>query len=261
MSDSGLKINVDRGVGLCFGPDVTQNFLREHKLELIIRSHEGRHWISEIPTRGFFFLLLLLLLLLLYFSFLVKNWVVSSGIMSDTLSYVLAPGPDARQNRIDNGESLGSLLDGYSEDHSGPNGKLVTVFSAPDYPQFLGSDELRISNKGAIIVLNAPDYASPEVVRFSASKRPEVKVQILCCAPSVIHHEISKLSLLCVITGGCLLRCRRCPRERRRWSLRPGHRLARRDRVHIICIDTKCLDVLGTSRGVPADPFRFARSC
>lgn len=121
----------------------------------------------------------LLLLLLSFFSFLPPLsllGVVPSGIMSETLFYVAAPGPDARQSRIDCGESLGSLLDGYSEDHSGPNGKLVTVFSAPDYPQFLGSDELRISNRGAIIVLNAPDYASPEVVRFSASKRPEVEV-------------------------------------------------------------------------------------
>ncbi|KXZ48137.1 hypothetical protein GPECTOR_30g233 [Gonium pectorale] len=77
----GLRENDARGVGLVFGPDVTEAFLRANGLRLIIRSHEG---------------------------------------------------PDARDKRSD----LPQVLQGYSYDHRTPAGNLVTVFSAPDYPQF-----------------------------------------------------------------------------------------------------------------------------
>merc|ERR1712232_874649 len=39
--DKGLAPNENRGIGLLFGPDVTEQFLKENKLKLIIRSHEG----------------------------------------------------------------------------------------------------------------------------------------------------------------------------------------------------------------------------
>jgi serine/threonine-protein phosphatase 5 len=32
---------VERGIGLVFGPNVTQRFLTENNLQLIVRSHEG----------------------------------------------------------------------------------------------------------------------------------------------------------------------------------------------------------------------------
>mmetsp|Transcript_103 Transcript_103/g.155 ORF Transcript_103/g.155 Transcript_103/m.155 type:complete len:249 (-) Transcript_103:704-1450(-) len=41
QSEPGLAPNDNRGVGLLFGPDVTDEFLKENKLRLIIRSHEG----------------------------------------------------------------------------------------------------------------------------------------------------------------------------------------------------------------------------
>jgi len=85
-----------RGVGLAFGPDVTQRFLADNNLELIIRSHE------------------------------VKD-------------------------------------NGYEVSH---NGKLVTVFSAPNYCDAMG-------NKGAIIKLG--HSLKPEYVVFDAVDHPPVQ--------------------------------------------------------------------------------------
>ena len=36
----GLKFNVKRGCGVFFGPDITAKFLKDHNLDLLIRSHE-----------------------------------------------------------------------------------------------------------------------------------------------------------------------------------------------------------------------------
>ena len=41
-------------------------------------------------------------------------------------------GPDARDKR----PGLGGMGEGYTVDHVVESGKLITVFSAPDYPQF-----------------------------------------------------------------------------------------------------------------------------
>ncbi|KAG6473806.1 hypothetical protein ZIOFF_067724 [Zingiber officinale] len=86
-----------RGVGLSFGEDVTERFLQENNLELIVRSHE------------------------------VKD-------------------------------------EGYEIEH---DGKLITVFSAPNYCDQMG-------NKGAFIRFTAPDL-KPDIVSFSAVPHPDVK--------------------------------------------------------------------------------------
>jgi serine/threonine-protein phosphatase 5 len=41
VSEPGLACNDARGVGMLFGPDITQQFLEAHNLQLIVRSHEG----------------------------------------------------------------------------------------------------------------------------------------------------------------------------------------------------------------------------
>lgn len=41
-------------------------------------------------------------------------------------------GPDAREKRA----GLGGMDKGYTIDHTVESGKLITIFSAPDYPQF-----------------------------------------------------------------------------------------------------------------------------
>ncbi|CAA6670208.1 unnamed protein product [Spirodela intermedia] len=79
-------------------------------------------------------------------------------------------GPDARDKRHD----LSGMDHGYTIDHEVDSGKSVTVFSAPDYPQFQASEE-RHNNRGAYIVLHPPDYASPVFHSFEAVRpRPRV---------------------------------------------------------------------------------------
>lgn len=115
----GLSLNKERGIGLLWGPDCTQDFLNKFHLKLIIRSHEG---------------------------------------------------PDAREKR----SSLSGMDEGYTIDHVVESGKLVTLFSAPDYPQFQATEE-RYKNKGAYIVLEAPDFDTPRFHSFEAiTPRPKV---------------------------------------------------------------------------------------
>lgn len=75
------QFNGERGIGLMFGPDQTQDFLEANGLSLVLRSHEG---------------------------------------------------PDARSRPH---RSMPLMDPGYSVDHRVPAGCLMTVFSAPDYPQ------------------------------------------------------------------------------------------------------------------------------
>jgi|UniRef100_A0A7S4FNT6 serine/threonine-protein phosphatase 5 len=86
-----------RGVGVAFGPDVTEEFLKTNGLELVIRSHE------------------------------VKD-------------------------------------EGYEVDHGG---KLITVFSAPNYCDQIG-------NKGAFIRLNGKEM-KPQFTTYDAVEHPAVK--------------------------------------------------------------------------------------
>ncbi|KAK6288330.1 hypothetical protein POUND7_014509 [Theobroma cacao] len=115
----GLSPNKERGIGLLWGPDCTEEFLKKFKLKLIIRSHEG---------------------------------------------------PDAREKR----PGLAGMDEGYTIDHDVESGKLITVFSAPDYPQFQATEE-RYNNKGAYVVLKPPDFDDPEFHSFEAiAPRPKV---------------------------------------------------------------------------------------
>lgn len=70
------------------------------------------------------------------------------------------------------------MLSGYCEDHVVPGGKLVTLFSAPDYPQFQVEGEDRYRNAAAYIVLRPPAYDTAEVHHFEAVlPRPEVRLE------------------------------------------------------------------------------------
>ncbi|GAU35532.1 hypothetical protein TSUD_155630 [Trifolium subterraneum] len=114
----GLSPNKERGIGLVWGPDVTEAFLKKYQFKLIIRSHEG---------------------------------------------------PDAREKR----DGFEGMDEGYTIDHIVESGKLVTVFSAPDYPQFQATEE-RYNNKGAYVVLEPPNFDNPIFHGFSAvTPRPK----------------------------------------------------------------------------------------
>jgi hypothetical protein len=47
-------------------------------------------------------------------------------------------------------------------------GKLYTVFSAPDYPQFTAPDEERHNNLAAVAVLRGPGWNDPDMVQYGA---------------------------------------------------------------------------------------------
>ncbi|XP_043711286.1 serine/threonine-protein phosphatase 7 isoform X1 [Telopea speciosissima] len=115
----GLSPNKERGIGLLWGPDCTEEFLKKYQLKLIIRSHEG---------------------------------------------------PDAREKR----PGLSGMQEGYTVDHVVESGMLITLFSAPDYPQFQATEE-RYNNKGAYIVLEPPEFDTPVFHTFAATiPRPKV---------------------------------------------------------------------------------------
>ncbi|GBF98615.1 hypothetical protein Rsub_10804 [Raphidocelis subcapitata] len=83
-------------------------------------------------------------------------------------------GPDARQLR----EDMGGMEAGYTVDHETASGRLVTVFSAPDYPQFqaVPSDEDRTRNKAAAARLAAPGWDSASFVQWEAAlPRPKAE--------------------------------------------------------------------------------------
>jgi len=118
IKPNGLHTNKTRGCGYLFGPDVTDQFMKDHKLKLIIRSHEG---------------------------------------------------PDARIKRPE----MESMKEGYTVDQKVSSGQLVTLFSAPDYPQFQAcAPTERTKNKAAYIVLNAETPSTPNFFQFEAVERP-----------------------------------------------------------------------------------------
>ncbi|XP_024517518.1 serine/threonine-protein phosphatase 7 isoform X1 [Selaginella moellendorffii] len=84
-------------------------------------------------------------------------------------------GPDARQKRPE----MASMDKGYTIDHVVKAGKLITLFSAPDYPQFQAT-ETRFNNKAAYIVLEPPDFCEPDIRVFEAVlPRPHVSNFVL----------------------------------------------------------------------------------
>ncbi|XP_006466008.2 serine/threonine-protein phosphatase 7 isoform X1 [Citrus sinensis] len=112
-SKAGLRENTKK-FGLLWGPDCTEEFLKENHLKLIIRSHEG---------------------------------------------------PDARTGADD----ARNMLNGYSKDHDTVSGELYTLFTAPNYPQVDGFD-----NVGAYAVLKPPLFDSPLFLQLKAAEKPEV---------------------------------------------------------------------------------------
>lgn len=74
-------------------------------------------------------------------------------------------GPDARESRPE----MPHMLEGYAEDHVNQLGKLMTIFSAPDYPQFIPDHMARYENKACVAILRAPDYSKPIIEQFEAT--------------------------------------------------------------------------------------------
>uniref|UniRef100_A0A0E0IEE4 Serine/threonine-protein phosphatase n=1 Tax=Oryza nivara TaxID=4536 RepID=A0A0E0IEE4_ORYNI len=160
--EMGLSSNKERGIGLLWGPDITQQFLYTNNLKLIIRSHEG---------------------------------------------------PDARDKRHD----LLGMDNGYTIDHHVECGKLITLFSAPDYPQFQASED-RYNNCGAYIVLNPPDFSTPVFHSFEAVK-PRPKLYALPVASPSLTSLFSAAAAAGVRTLGSPASVRLCSHRQRRRRL------------------------------------------
>ncbi|PON96174.1 Serine/threonine-specific protein phosphatase/bis(5-nucleosyl)-tetraphosphatase [Trema orientale] len=134
----GLVENADRGMGLSWGPDCTEAFLKQSNLKLIIRSHEG---------------------------------------------------PDARDGQDD----FEDMLSGYSMDHVEESGKLYTLFSAPNYPQF---GEINYKNDGAYAVLKPPNFESPSFHSFKAKERPKIDPYVVADVEDVNYASEEELTLI-----------------------------------------------------------------
>ena len=80
-------------------------------------------------------------------------------------------GPDARDKRPE----MSPVMEGYSVDQRVEAGMLVTLFSAPNYPQFQPTGLSRVENRAAYAVLHAKSVTDPEFVCYSAVPRPQVQ--------------------------------------------------------------------------------------
>lgn len=101
-----------------------------------------------------------------------KEFMETNGIALVLRSH---EGPDAREDRPE----MPSVQEGFCVDHDVEGvGKLCTVFSAPDYPQFVEEGEHRHHNKAAYVVLtggaSGEEWCVPRPVSFTAVKpRPK----------------------------------------------------------------------------------------
>ena len=76
-------------------------------------------------------------------------------------------GPDAREDRV----GMADITSGFAVDHDVEHGKLCTVFSAPDYPQFIEEGERRNHNRASYVVLTGESgFCEPAPVSFTAVK-------------------------------------------------------------------------------------------
>jgi serine/threonine-protein phosphatase 5 len=87
-------------------------------------------------------------------------------------------GPDARHDRPE----MPSIMSGFCVDHDfGEDGKLCTLFSAPNYPQFIEVDDLRHNNLASFVTLSrATNFCDPVPTSFDAVPRP----------PSQCYYEL-----------------------------------------------------------------------
>jgi hypothetical protein len=80
------------------------------------------------------------------------------------------------------------------------DGKLATVFSSPCYPMHTPKDDQPFTNKGAVVHLTGPDYATPAVQQFEAVlPRPPVS------AGGAAAHSVGRGRLCPTWCQACVL--------------------------------------------------------
>lgn len=92
----------------------------------------------------------------------------SEFLKLNNLSLILRSheGPDAREDRV----GMDPMKNGFSIDHDIAGvGKLCTVFSAPDYPQFIEQGDIRHNNAATFVRLSGKtDWCDPTPTSFTA---------------------------------------------------------------------------------------------
>ncbi|KAF3518351.1 hypothetical protein DY000_02058815 [Brassica cretica] len=93
-------------------------------------------------------------------------------------------------------DGLPSMIEGFSKDHEG----LITLFSAPDNPQFQDTEE-RHNNKGAYIILQIPYCEEPEIHVFEAvSPRPKAEAYydyrgLIQSTGTLVHNNTNSVAV------------------------------------------------------------------
>ncbi|GJQ13246.1 hypothetical protein GpartN1_g5037.t1 [Galdieria partita] len=145
----GFGPNRWRGAGIAFGPDVTMQFLRCNRLNFVIRSHEGpdaREKRTEFPL-------------------------LSQGYSVDfkCSKNISTPSSSSSPSKSStNTTAFHTFQDSskHVETRTEERPVLITVFSAPSYPE--GPNARK--NKGAICILD--ELLEPQFETFSAMERP-----------------------------------------------------------------------------------------
>lgn len=93
----------------------------------------------------------------------------------------------------------------------------MTVFSAPDYPQFQCSQDERYNNLGAVAVLEAAgEYCQPRMLQYRAAVRPQVNAALrsceICAKCTVRLQHAFWGTVLCRCCSNCQLLLP-CPRH------------------------------------------------
>ncbi|XP_022133758.1 serine/threonine-protein phosphatase 7-like isoform X3 [Momordica charantia] len=103
-------------------------------------------------------------------------------------------GPDSRDGKID----FDDMIMGYSTDHDRESGKLYTLFSAPDFPQF---GRKSYNNEGAYATLKPPDFETPSFHTFKAADKPKINVCYFGCEGHDVDLDLTLMALADVVSS------------------------------------------------------------
>lgn len=124
--------------GLCYFIQHTNTWMKHFRINLLAScgalTAPMNFWKAQIWRWNIVDQCLFISLFSLFFHVWIKIWKVNICICLLLLQLIIRAheGPDARKKLF----GLGGMDEGYSIDHDVASGRLITVFSAPDYPQF-----------------------------------------------------------------------------------------------------------------------------
>lgn len=164
-AQDGVRFNSGRGIGLVFGPDATDYFLRTNGLRLIIRSHEGPDARAKRPDMNS----------------MDSGWCAVCGHGTASSTRLTRSPVESRLTTLAMRKQCHPpptprarcVVPHRSVDHASEHGCLATLFSAPCYPQFCPRGTTRVGNQAAVRAGRgalAP-FASERIAPLSISHR------------------------------------------------------------------------------------------